>query len=104
MNKYKYYEAKGSKYRGQLKKIKKSTNLLQPIFEVITNSLESIKSSNLKKGKIEIYLDFGGNLFSDDNNIKNLKSIEILDNGIGFIDDSFERMEYIHDDTKGYSK
>lgn len=103
MSEYRYYEAKGSKYRGQLKKIKKSSNYLQPIFEALTNSLESIKSSRIENGKIEILLDFGGNLFSGEKSVKSLQSIEILDNGDGFTNEAYERMEDIHDDTKGYS-
>jgi hypothetical protein len=103
MNDYMYYEARGIDYRGQLKKIKKHSNYLQPIFEALTNSLEAIKSHNNKFGKINIILNFGGNLFSNDEDVRILQSIQIIDNGIGFTDKEFDRLKNIHDDSKGIS-
>ena len=65
-NNYKYFKAEAIDYKGQLRNIKKSKNKLQPLFEALTNAIESIKlSDNIDKGEIEIRLNVkNGNLFS----------------------------------------
>ncbi len=103
MNQYKYYEAKGMDYQGLLKRIKKSKNPLQPIFEALTNSFEAIKIYKNTTGKISIKLNFGGNLFSGQNDVNILQSITIIDDGIGFTDIEFERLANIYDGSKGFS-
>ena len=43
MKNCKYFKAKGIDYKGQLQKIQKSNNKLQPLYEALTNSIEAIK-------------------------------------------------------------
>lgn len=80
--------------------VKKSSNPLQPFFEAITNSLESIWKSGLgNKGSIQanFYLNKGtdSRLF--------FEKLEILDNGIGFNEEEFARFCEIGDDSKGFN-
>ena len=103
MKQYSYYEAKGMNYLGLFKRIKKSKNYLQPIFEALTNSFEAIKMCNGCKREITISLNFRGTLFSNDNNVKNLQSISIIDTGIGFTDEEFDRLKNIYDESKGFA-
>ena len=103
MRQYNYYEAKGMNYPGLLKRIKKSKNYLQPIFEALTNSFEAIKMCNDCKKEIIISLNFQGTLFSNNNDIKNLQSISITDTGIGFTDKEFDRLKNIYDESKGFA-
>ncbi len=103
MIQYNYYEAKGMNYPGLLKRIKKSKNYLQPIYEAFTNSLEAIKMCNGCKREITISLNFKGTLFSNDNDVKNLQSISIIDTGIGFTDKGFDRLKNIYDESKGFA-
>ena len=97
----KYFKAEAIDYKGQLRKIPKNKNKLQPIFEALTNSIEAIKlSPNHDNGKIIIQLKFvTENLISDE--IK-LSEIVFIDNGIGFNDENFSRFKRLHDDSKNF--
>lgn len=103
MSQYNYYEAQGMDYFGLFRRITKSKNYLQPLFEALTNSLEAIKLCNDCKREITISLNFGGTLFQNDNEVKNLQSISIIDTGIGFTDEEFDRLKNIYDESKGFS-
>ena len=62
-----YLRASGIDFRGQLQKIQKSANKLQPLFEALTNSMEAIKLKTLQnKGVITINLNFESGLFSSE--------------------------------------
>jgi len=100
MNNYKHFKAEAIDYKGQLRKIPKSKNKLQPLFEALTNAIEAIKlSDNKDKGEIEIRLSFkNGNLFS----AKELVKIVFIDNGIGFNDENFDRFKKIYDTSKNF--
>ncbi|MBN8571186.1 MAG: ATP-binding protein [Ignavibacteria bacterium] len=90
----------GILYSGVLQELKKSSNHLQPLYEGITNALESIILLENKKdnGHITIRL-FSAGMF--ENNPK-LESIEIEDSGVGFNDENFERMITYKDNRKGF--
>ena len=92
------------KWSGILKSIKKSANILQPLFEGFTNSLESIKM-RIKRGDdfspyINIILSYNS---STDGDSLDLSSLTIEDNGIGFDEDNYKRLVVFKDDTKGYN-
>ena len=58
--------ANGVHYKVSLKKIRKSKNQLQPVFEAFTNSIEAIKILQRKRdivGKITVRIEYKGNLF-----------------------------------------
>ena len=55
MKNCKYFRAKGIDYKGQLQKIQKSNNKLQPLYEALTNSIEAIKLLE-DKDKKEIFI------------------------------------------------
>ena len=71
------------RWSGVLKAIPKSPNILQPIFEAFTNSLESIRlrqqKGNKFKSYIKIIMDYNSTL---DGNGVDLSSLTIIDNGI----------------------
>lgn len=92
------------KWSGILKSIPKSPNILQPLFEAFTNSLESIKlrqqTGDEFAAYINITLDFNANL---EGNGVDLVNIIVADNGIGFDEDNYKRLITFKDDTKGFN-
>lgn len=94
-----FLSVSGVYYPNSIRKIKKADNKLQPIFEAITNSLEAIKLDDSESsGKItlkqKIYTD----------TFRNFENVEFLleDNGIGFTEKEFHRMENLNDNRKGF--
>jgi hypothetical protein len=85
------------------KDVPKSKTALQPIFEAFTNSLEAIRDkqklnpSHRGEITIEIYAVEG----LGDGNYEFKKS-SIIDNGIGFTEDQFERFNVFRDVRKNY--
>lgn len=92
------------RWSGILKSIKKSPNLLQPLFEVFTNSLEAIKLRQRAGERFTPYINvsliFRANLFGERDIIQ---EISVEDNGIGFNDESYSRLVVFKDDTKGFN-
>lgn len=86
----------GIKYESMMKRqIRKHSSYLQPIFEAVSNSLESKDVS-----EIEIALSYEKTLVKD---VYDLLSIHITDDGEGFTDTNFERIVTLFDDSKGYN-
>ncbi|MCD4711685.1 MAG: hypothetical protein K8R73_00235 [Clostridiales bacterium] len=103
-----YIKALGISYSGTIPKIKKKDKRpLQPIFEAFTNSLESIKLKrrdvNSDNGIITIRIYKSKNLLSNETKAYNFQKIQIIDTGIGFNDDEFNRLISLNDDGKGFS-
>lgn len=87
---------KGIAYHSMMKRqIKKHSSYLQPIFEAISNALESNGVT-----EIEISIACQKTLSSD---IHDFYSIHVTDNGAGFTDDNFNRFVTLFDDTKGFN-
>jgi hypothetical protein len=87
-------------YKGVLDDIKKAKEHFQPIFEAFTNSFESIKSSKTPaNGKIiiSLFLDSGT---TEESFI--LDKIVVEDNGIGFDQENFDRLNRFKDNRKGF--
>ena len=85
------------------KDVSKSGTTLQPIFEAFTNAIEAIrdkqKINQNHKGEITI------KIFSTDTTVPdnfNFSSISIIDNGIGFNDEQFQRFNTFRDNRKNY--
>ncbi len=85
------------------KDVSKSGTSLQPIFEAFTNSIEAIrdrrKFDTSHKGEIII------KIYSTETTVKNsfsFSSISIIDNGIGFNDEQFQRFNTFRDNRKNY--
>lgn len=100
----KFHKYSELSWDGILKSFKRSENLLQPLFEAFTNSLEAITMRRDKNvsfsPKIDIFLNYNCNLESKS---ADLYSIEILDNGIGLDDANYRRMVTFKDETKGFN-
>lgn len=96
-----YQKASGMSWAGVLRGISKSANPYQPIFEAVTNSLESIQlrlnHDNNFDPCITISLYYNGDL---EGNRSGLSKIEIQDNGIGLGDRDFKRLSCFKDDSK----
>lgn len=87
---------RGIAYQSMMKRqIRKHSSFLQPMFEAISNSLESKGVS-----EIEVALSYEKTLHKD---IHNFLSLHITDNGIGFNDVNFERFVTLFDDSKGFN-
>lgn len=98
-----YVTNKDLYWKGILKGIAKSSDPLQPMYEALTNSLEAIDMRRKK----EIYnpsvtLDFYFNTNLEEGN-DGLSRLVVTDNGIGFDDSNFKRLQVFKDDTKGYA-
>ncbi len=96
-----YIKSEGIFYEGVLNDIKKSKNNLQPIFETFTNSLEAIKMDNDdgKFIKLNLYFKNGATLTET----KVFDKIVVIDNGIGFDNENFERFKRYKDNRKGFN-
>lgn len=87
---------KGIAYQSMMKRqIRKHSSYLQPIFEAISNALESFGVKN-----IELSIATTKTLHSD---YHEFNSIHITDDGIGFNDDNFNRFVTLFDDSKGFN-
>ncbi len=99
----KYIKAFGISYAGTLPKIRKSDNPLQPVFEAVTNALEAIQmSSNKGKGEILIKINLVKSAFSSEEKYFDFDSIQVEDNGVGFNEQEFDRLENLNDTRKGF--
>ena len=100
----KFVEYKDLKWSGILKSIKKSSNVLQPLFEAFTNSMEAIRlrqnNGDSFDAYINIILDFKFDLLGES---LDFVSLTIEDNGIGFDEENFNRLIVFKDDTKGFN-
>lgn len=85
------------------KDISKSSTSLQPIYEAFTNSIEAIrdrqKIDSTHKGEITIKIYSTENTTPDS---YTFSSLSIIDNGIGFNDDQFQRFNTFRDVRKNY--
>ncbi len=84
-------------YPELLKKIKKHTSYMQPIYEAISNAFEATVGAD---DSIVIRLNFSKSLISD---VYEFVSFEIQDSGVGFNDANFYRFKNLYDNTKGYN-
>lgn len=91
----------GIYYPNVLKDIKKSKQHFQPIFEIFTNALESIKlkQSVTDNGSITISIFSRQSMNADE---YKLHEIVIEDSGIGFDTENFGRMTRFKDNRKGF--
>lgn len=85
------------------KDVPKSGTALQPIYEAFTNAIEAIRDKQKihpnHKGEITI------KIFSTESTVKdsfNFSHLSITDNGIGFNDEQFERLNVFRDVRKNY--
>lgn len=87
---------------GAMDLIKMSKNPLAPVYDAMTNSLESIAQRLEEKGQvageIEVRFYFGGLLKEH----KELEQVVIVDNGIGFTEENYNRFREFFDKSKGY--
>ena len=100
----KFVEYKDLRWSGILKSIKKSSNVLQPMFEAFTNSMEAIRLRQNKGDTFDAYiniiLDFESDLMGES---IDFVSLTIEDNGVGFDEKNFHRLVVFKDDTKGFN-
>jgi hypothetical protein len=69
--------------QGTIDNIKSKSNVYTPVIESIVNSIQSITNKKQENGKIEVILH-REKVLDFENQIPNIKSISIRDNGIGF--------------------
>jgi len=104
-----FIKGTGINFRREFDIIKKSkSSLFQPLFEAISNSLESIyigknrgHEVNQQEIKIDIYLL--RNVLQEETGETDFQKIIIHDTGIGLEEVEFRRFVDLRDDTKGYS-
>lgn len=85
---------------GAMDHIKRSKDPLIPIYEAMTNALESLSQRGSNKeelGQIDITLYFTGLIDCNE-----LEQIDISDNGVGFTDENYNRFVEFFDRSKGY--
>ena len=100
----KYFKYQDLRWSGILKSIAKSPDILQPLFEGFTNSIESIRLRSARGDSFEPYirinLSYNATLSGE---MDVLSSISIIDNGVGFDSENFKRLTIFKDDTKGFN-
>lgn len=101
----KFEEARGIKYIGELRTIKKKADSqLQFLYEAFMNSWEAIVEKftpdHINLGRISIGLFLKENLLSKQNGVFDFVKFEIEDNGIGLNEVNYSRLLTLRDDTK----
>lgn len=101
-----YFIAQGIKYEPELRSIKKKQGgLLRPVFEAISNSWEAIIErfgvEKLAEGRIEIDFFVQSKLLAARDVGYEFEKIRVADNGIGMVDEGFERIKQLRDNGKG---
>lgn len=100
----KFMPAKDLNWRGVLKGVAKAADPLQPVYEAFTNSLEAIELRKRRGDHFSpsIMIDF---FYEEDIEGKKneLSKLMITDNGIGFDDENFKRLQVFKDESKGFS-
>lgn len=94
---YKTYTVKGIVLSGYLAGIKKSKDVLCPLFEAISNSWESFDLSSIDK-TIKVYIKYPQTDLLD--NSYGPVEIQIEDNGRGFTKESNERFVNLYNNSK----
>lgn len=88
-----------------MRSIRKSTEMLQPIYEAFTNAWEAIYerfgSDNFQHGKITISFYLNKSMFEGQDAVYKLMHITVQDNGAGINMDSFARLVNLRDSSKG---
>lgn len=92
---FKFVEQEDVYYPSILKKIRKSQEQLQPLYEAFRNALEAIEGCN---DKIILRLFHSKSTFD---NIVEFERFEVEDSGIGFNDNEYSRFKRIFDSRKG---
>lgn len=78
------------------RRIKKASNLLQPIFEAFSNAWEAIAGKG-HSITVELHHQKEKNIFGEE---FSFGAISIVDDGEGFTDESFHRFEKLFDESK----
>lgn len=87
---------RGIAYSSMMKRqIRKHSSYLQPMFEAISNALESMGVSS-----IEVSIAYNKTLTKDS---CEFSSLHVTDNGVGFNDENFDRFVTLFDDSKGFN-
>lgn len=85
---------------GIVRGIRSKTNIYTPIIEAIVNAIDSIYESGRKDGEIVIYIKRDLTLNFDEGTLPPVKSIEIVDNGIGFNQKNRDSFDTFYSDMK----
>ncbi|MCU0321180.1 MAG: hypothetical protein MUE72_02120, partial [Chitinophagaceae bacterium] len=84
---------------GAMDLVKKSSIFYAPIFEAITNSFEAISIKKYSEGETPIInVNFYFNGMFD--TVRDFDKIEIIDNGLGFDEESYKRYKKLFDKSK----
>lgn len=99
-----FISAQDLHWRGVLKGVSKAADPFQPLYEAFTNSLEAIELRKRKGDHFTPYIsvDFFYDTDTQGNN-SDLSKMVISDNGIGFDDENFKRLQVFKDESKGFS-
>lgn len=98
------FPASELKWRGVLKAVPKAADPYQPLYEAFTNGLEAIELRRRKGDHFapSIFVDLFFNIDLE-GEISGLSRIVVSDNGIGFDDENFKRLQIYKDESKGFS-
>ena len=100
----KYETSRGVYTPTAVQTIRRSDRLFQPLYEAITNSMESIAEhfnfDKLNHGAIKVKLYVKSNLFSKENKTYDFEKIEVIDNGKGFDNEGYRRLIDLRDNRK----
>lgn len=99
-----FIPARDLNWRGVLKGVAKAADSLQPLYEAFTNSLEAIELRKKRGDHFlpSIFVDFFYNKDIEGENVE-LAQLVVTDNGIGFDDENFRRLQIFKDESKGFS-
>ncbi len=79
--------------------IRANTTVYTPIVEVVVNSIQAIESNGGTNGRIDIRAQRSKQLETDDN-LPEVRSFKIKDNGIGFTDENRQSFDTLYTDLR----
>jgi len=85
---------------GVVKQIRSKSNVYLPIVEAIVNSIDSIRESGRSDGKIFVVLKREHDFAAELGALSNIRSVEIIDNGVGFTSSNRESFDTFYSDLK----
>lgn len=85
---------------GIVRGIRSKTNIYTPIIEAVVNAIDSIYESDRKNGEISVIIKRDLTINFEGDSLAPVKSIEIIDNGIGFNQKNRDSFDTYYSDLK----
>ena len=86
--------------QGIVDDIKSQISVYTPLLEAVVNSIQAIEEGKIQKGKIRLIFERDGQQQFVDDALPEIKSVTVIDNGIGFIESNKEAFDTFRSHAK----